>query len=78
MCVQVKNAMFEYGRHLGLAFQVVDDILDFTTHADLLGKPQVSTFCIRYEYYCYEKWAVIQFSGSSQLACYSKTAQGGL
>lgn len=34
--------MFEYGRHLGLAFQVVDDILDFTTHAELLGKPQVS------------------------------------
>lgn len=42
VCPQVKNAMFEYGRHLGLAFQVVDDILDFTTHADLLGKPQVS------------------------------------
>ncbi|CAL8471829.1 g11371 [Coccomyxa elongata] len=38
--VEVKNAMFEYGRHLGLAFQVVDDILDFTTHAELLGKPQ--------------------------------------
>ena len=55
--MQVKNAMFEYGRHLGLAFQVVDDILDFTTHADLLGKPQVSTFCIQYEFCCYEKWA---------------------
>ena len=42
VCVmQVKNSMFEYGRHLGLAFQVVDDILDFTTRAELLGKPQV-------------------------------------
>lgn len=41
-CVcQVKNAMFEYGRHLGLAFQVVDDILDFTTPSEQLGKPQV-------------------------------------
>lgn len=40
--MQVKNAMFEYGRHLGLAFQIVDDILDFTTHAELLGKPQVN------------------------------------
>ena len=39
--VQVKNAMFEYGRHLGLAFQVVDDILDFTTASEQLGKPQV-------------------------------------
>ena len=38
---QVKNAMFEYGRHLGLAFQIVDDILDFTTAAEQLGKPQV-------------------------------------
>jgi hypothetical protein len=34
--------MFEYGRHLGLAFQVVDDILDFTTPEEQLGKPQVS------------------------------------
>ena len=33
--------MFEYGRHLGLAFQVVDDILDFTTATEQLGKPQV-------------------------------------
>lgn len=39
--VDVKNAMFEYGRHLGLAFQVVDDILDFTQSAAQLGKPQV-------------------------------------
>lgn len=37
----VKDAMFEYGRHLGLAFQVVDDILDFTRTAEQLGKPQV-------------------------------------
>lgn len=35
-----KAAMFEYGRHLGLAFQVVDDILDFTRTAEQLGKPQ--------------------------------------
>ncbi len=41
MVLQVKNAMFEYGRHLGLAFQVVDDILDFTTATEQLGKPQV-------------------------------------
>ncbi len=37
----VKDAMFEYGRHLGLAFQVVDDILDFTQTTEQLGKPQV-------------------------------------
>lgn len=33
--------MFEYGRHIGLAFQIVDDILDFTTATEQLGKPQV-------------------------------------
>ena len=32
--------MFEYGRHLGLAFQIVDDILDFTQSTEQLGKPQ--------------------------------------
>jgi len=35
-----KTAMYEYGKHLGLAFQVVDDILDFTQSAEQLGKPQ--------------------------------------
>ena len=32
--------MYEYGKHLGLAFQVVDDILDFTQSEEQLGKPQ--------------------------------------
>eukprot|EP00879_Flechtneria_rotunda_P017968 GHRR01018832.1.p1 GENE.GHRR01018832.1~~GHRR01018832.1.p1 ORF type:complete len:206 (+),score=67.66 GHRR01018832.1:297-914(+) len=35
-----KAAMYEYGKHLGLAFQVVDDILDFTQTSEQLGKPQ--------------------------------------
>jgi all-trans-nonaprenyl-diphosphate synthase len=35
-----KTAMYEYGKHLGLAFQVVDDILDFTQSSEKLGKPQ--------------------------------------
>ncbi len=42
----VKDSMFEYGRHLGLAFQVIDDILDFTQTAEQLGKPQVNTLCL--------------------------------
>eukprot|EP01025_Chloroclados_australasicus_P039692 TRINITY_DN4122_c0_g1_i1.p1 TRINITY_DN4122_c0_g1~~TRINITY_DN4122_c0_g1_i1.p1 ORF type:complete len:378 (-),score=43.12 TRINITY_DN4122_c0_g1_i1:904-2037(-) len=37
---QGKQAMFDYGKHLGLAFQVVDDILDFTQSTEQLGKPQ--------------------------------------
>jgi all-trans-nonaprenyl-diphosphate synthase len=31
--------LYCYGRHLGLAFQIVDDILDFTSSTDTLGKP---------------------------------------
>ena len=31
--------LYEYGRNLGLAFQIVDDILDFTGSTKVLGKP---------------------------------------
>lgn len=31
--------LYQYGRNLGLAFQIVDDILDFTGSMDVLGKP---------------------------------------
>jgi len=31
--------LYGYGRHIGLAFQVVDDILDFTGSMESLGKP---------------------------------------
>lgn len=35
----VAENLYQYGRHLGLAFQIVDDILDFTATSDVLGKP---------------------------------------
>jgi all-trans-nonaprenyl-diphosphate synthase len=31
--------LYTYGRNLGLAFQIVDDILDFTASDEVLGKP---------------------------------------
>ncbi|MEH2122113.1 solanesyl diphosphate synthase [Nostoc sp.] len=31
--------IYSYGRHFGIAFQIVDDILDFTSTTDTLGKP---------------------------------------
>jgi octaprenyl-diphosphate synthase len=34
----VEDAMVTYGRHLGMAFQLVDDALDYTADADELGK----------------------------------------
>ena len=36
------EAAYEYGRHLGLAFQYVDDVLDFTGSALSLGKPALN------------------------------------
>lgn len=33
------TALSKYGRHLGLAFQITDDILDSTSKSGLLGKP---------------------------------------
>lgn len=33
------EAAFQYGKHLGIAFQLVDDLLDFVSSADMLGKP---------------------------------------
>ncbi|MEB3309522.1 MAG: solanesyl diphosphate synthase [Snowella sp.] len=35
----VAEQLYHYGRDLGLAFQIVDDILDFTSPTEVLGKP---------------------------------------
>jgi octaprenyl-diphosphate synthase len=35
---EIEQAMIEYGRHLGTAFQLVDDALDYNSNADELGK----------------------------------------
>jgi len=39
---QVEEALAEYGRNAGLAFQLVDDLLDFTASPETLGKPVLS------------------------------------
>jgi len=33
------KAAYSYGRNIGVAFQLVDDLLDFVSSADMLGKP---------------------------------------
>jgi len=38
----VSEAFAEYGRNAGLAFQLVDDLLDFTASSEKLGKPVLS------------------------------------
>jgi octaprenyl-diphosphate synthase len=38
----IEQALGEYGRNLGLAFQIVDDVLDLTALEDVLGKPVAS------------------------------------
>ena len=38
----IEESMAEYGRNAGLAFQLVDDLLDFTASPEQLGKPVLS------------------------------------
>jgi octaprenyl-diphosphate synthase len=38
----IEEAFAEYGRNAGLAFQLVDDLLDFTASPEKLGKPVLS------------------------------------
>jgi all-trans-nonaprenyl-diphosphate synthase len=40
--LEIVDNLYNYGKHLGLAFQIVDDILDFTGSTDTLGKPAAS------------------------------------
>lgn len=35
---QKQNQYYVYGKHIGLAFQIIDDILDFTSSSKILGK----------------------------------------
>jgi octaprenyl-diphosphate synthase len=37
-----QEAMWEYGLNIGMAFQIVDDLLDFTARQEELGKPVLS------------------------------------
>jgi geranylgeranyl pyrophosphate synthase len=37
--LHLTESLLEYGRDLGLCFQLVDDLLDFTAHPSRLGKP---------------------------------------
>jgi len=34
-----QDALWDYGLNIGMAFQIVDDLLDFTGEEDVLGKP---------------------------------------
>jgi geranylgeranyl pyrophosphate synthase len=34
----LKDKAFQYGKHLGIAFQLIDDLLDFISSTDLMGK----------------------------------------
>ena len=40
--IPYEAALGEYGRNLGLAYQIVDDVLDLTSSDDALGKPAAS------------------------------------
>ncbi len=39
---EIEDGLADYGRNAGLAFQLVDDLLDFTASPEKLGKPVLS------------------------------------
>lgn len=41
---ELEKALTKYGHHLGMAFQIIDDILDLTAEQEELGKPVGSDF----------------------------------
>lgn len=36
---KITDISYQYGRNLGLGFQLVDDLLDFVSSAEAMGKP---------------------------------------
>jgi all-trans-nonaprenyl-diphosphate synthase len=48
LAAQQLDDLYRFGRQLGLAFQVVDDILDFTGSDQQLGKPAASDLASGY------------------------------
>ncbi|MGB2845176.1 MAG: polyprenyl synthetase family protein [Candidatus Aminicenantaceae bacterium] len=40
-----ENLLMEYGNNLGMSFQIIDDLLDFTGDEKILGKPILSDLC---------------------------------
>ncbi|XP_066574168.1 all trans-polyprenyl-diphosphate synthase PDSS1 [Amia ocellicauda] len=39
---EVHEVAFQYGKNVGIAFQLIDDVLDFTSCANQLGKPSAA------------------------------------
>ena len=58
------DGLYQFGRQLGLAFQVVDDILDFTGSDQQLGKPSASDLASGYltapTFYALEEHAALR------------------
>src|SRR6184192_3732012 len=42
VAAEQEQRLADYGRNLGMAFQIVDDVLDLTASEDVLGKPVAS------------------------------------
>lgn len=40
-CASIRDAAYSYGRNLGIAFQLVDDLLDFKSSSVSFGKPSM-------------------------------------
>jgi hexaprenyl-diphosphate synthase len=41
-CQQTADIAYEFGKNFGMAFQLIDDLLDVTSTDDDLGKPAIA------------------------------------
>ena len=71
----IEEAFAEYGRNAGLAFQLVDDLLDFTASSEKLGKPVLSD--LKEGKVTLPLILALQANGSGNLATRTPTERAG-
>lgn len=66
----ISEIAFQYGRNVGLAFQLVDDLLDFVASSESMGKPTAADLKLGLAtapvlFACEKVWNILYFSKNS-------------
>lgn len=73
---EIAEVAFQYGRNIGLAFQLVDDLLDFVSSSSAMGKPAAADLKLGLAtapvlFACEKVWYTIYLVGSVTMRRYS-------